>query len=98
MRCADEGKGFVVSLLFNVLLNLHGALPAVVLLVLHFVLGWSPFWALIAFVLWLGRIVVWMVLMRLASRAAVSPPPTVNKNPYSEKKDVRENKNPYSAK
>ncbi|MBR6593603.1 MAG: hypothetical protein IKK83_00255 [Clostridia bacterium] len=98
MRCADEGKGFVLSLLFNMLLNLHGALPAVVLLVLHFVLGWSPYWALIAFVLWLGRIVVWMVLVRLASRAGNSRVYTENKNPYSKKKDERENKNPYSAK
>ncbi len=76
--------GFLPSLLFNLLWNLEGLLPAAVLLGLHFWLGWSPWWAVLAAALWLLGIILRMLLIGWARHCGDTPdPPKRNKNPYS---------------
>ncbi len=85
MRKTRRNGGFFVCLFFNLLLNLEGIVPAILLLVLHFVLDWSVWWAVLAFVLWVLGIVFWMKFMGWASDCGNTPdPPKPNKNPYSE--------------
>ena len=52
MRRTSRSGSFFVCLVFNMLLNLEGLIPAVVLLVLHYALDW-PLWLTFAAVgLW----------------------------------------------
>ena len=84
MRKSKRGKGFLISLLFNMLINLEGIIPALVLLVLRFWLGISIGWFFLALSLWILYIVLWMVFVGWASEAAGTPDrPKENKNPYS---------------
>ncbi len=93
MRRTRRTGNFIIVLLFNILINLDGAIPAVILLGLHFWLGlpiWI-FWAALG--LWLGSMIIYMLVLGFASRCANSPEPyKENKNPYSNR-----NRNPYSA-
>lgn len=66
------------------LLNAEGLIPAAILLVMHFVLGWSWHWAALTGFLWLAWIIIYMLLIGWASRCSGAPdPPKENKNPYS---------------
>lgn len=85
MRRTKINKGFIISLLINMLLNLEGAIPAVILLVLHFVLGWSLIWFFTALALWIAGLALHMLIIGWATEGAMSREPK------------RENKNPYSA-
>lgn len=86
MRRTKRNDGFLLCLLFNMLLNLEGLIPAAVLLALHFFLDWSVWWAVLAVGLWLGWLILWMLLMGWAGRCSNTPdPPKENKNPYSAK-------------
>ena len=88
MRRTTYTGTFFLCLLFNMMLNFRLTIPAWILLILHFVLGISTWWfvgAMGAFVLF---VFFWMLVIRLASRAAASAkdaPPVENKNPYSSK-------------
>ncbi len=42
MRRTKRHRGFFLTLLINLLLNLEGLVPAILLAALHFLLGW-PF-------------------------------------------------------
>ena len=87
MRRMKRGSNFWLCLLINLLLHLEGTIPALLLLVLHFVLGWSVWWAVGALALWILGIVLWMSLMGWAADVGSQPdPPKENKNPYSVKK------------
>lgn len=86
MRKTKRSGNFFVCLLFNMLLNLEGLIPAAVLTILHFVFGWSLLWAALALGLWLLWLVIWMLFMGYAARCSNTPDPK------------KENKNPYSAK
>ena len=68
----------------NLLLNLEGAIPALILLGLHFWLDW-PLWPVwVALGLWVLGIVVWMRIVGWAADCGNTPdPPKENKNPYS---------------
>ncbi len=84
MRKTRRNGGFLLCLLFNMLLNPEGLIPAVVLLVLHFVLGWSVWWAIAAAGGWLLWLIFWMWFIGWAGRCGNAPdPPKENKNPYS---------------
>lgn len=86
MRRASQSGSFWLCLLLNMALNLEGTIPAWILLALHFVLGWSIWWFVLALGLWLGHILLRMALIRWIGRCANSPdPPKINKNPYSAK-------------
>lgn len=84
MRRTKRRGNFFLCLLFNMLLNLKGLIPAAILLALHFWLGWSVWWAVIAFGVWILGIILWMYFIGWASRCSSTPdPPKENKNPYS---------------
>lgn len=86
MRRTRHSGGFFVCLLINLLFNADGAIPAAVLLVLHFVLDWSILWAVGALCIWIALIVIQMLVIGWARRCGDTPdPPKENKNPYSAK-------------
>lgn len=86
MRRTKRRGGFFFSLLINILLNPEGFLPAVVLIVLHFVLGWSLWWAALAAVVWIVWLTIRMLLLGWVVDCGNTPdPPKENKNPYSAK-------------
>lgn len=86
MRRTKRRGGFFFSLLINILLNPEGFLPAVVLIVLHFVLGWSLWWAALAAVVWIVWLTIRMLLLGWVVDCGNMPdPPKENKNPYSAK-------------
>lgn len=74
----------MISLIFNILLNFEGVIPAAVLFALHFWLDISIWWSVAALALWFVWIILWMLFMRWASDCGNTPdPPKENKNPYS---------------
>lgn len=86
MRRTRRTGSFFVCLLFNMLINAEGAIPAVILFVLHFVLGWSLLFAAAALLVWIAGIVIWMLVIGWARKCGDTPdPPKANKNPYSAK-------------
>ena len=84
MRKIRNSGNFFLCLLINILLNLEWTIPAWVLLVLHYMLDWSIWWFWGAIGIWILDILVWMWIMRWASRGSSIPKkPKENKNPYS---------------
>lgn len=84
MRQTKRSEHFLVCLLFNMLLNWEGIIPAVVLFILHRCLGWSVWWAVLALVVWIASLIVWMLVIGWATKCSNTPDrPTENKNPYS---------------
>ena len=76
--------GFLRSYILSLLLNIGGLLPAVVLLVLHFVLGLSLWWMWGAILLWALGVLIRILVISWAARCGDEPPPyQENKNPYS---------------
>lgn len=96
-----KSSGFLISLVFNLVINYEMALVAIALLVLHFVVD-IPFWFfLIALGLWLIPNLIITLFLFLLSGMDSTPAYRENKNPYSVgagKPPVPENKNPYSKK
>lgn len=86
MRRTKRQGGFFFSLLINILLNPEGFLPAIALIVLHFVLGWSLWWAALAAAVWILWLIIRMLLLGWVVKCGNTPdPPKENKNPYSAK-------------
>ncbi len=86
MRKTKCTGGFILCLLINLLFNLEWAIPGIVLLGLHFWLGISVWFSIIAFGFWIVVMIVWMLIMGLTSKCGNTPdPPKENKNPYSVK-------------
>lgn len=84
MRKTNYSGNFFICLLLNIVLNLDELIPAAVLLLLHFVLDISIWWAIGAFILWILWLILWMFFVGWASKAGSEPdPPKENKNPYS---------------
>lgn len=87
MRQTKRSGSFWLCLLSNLLLNLEGTIPAIVLLGMHYVFGLSLWWAAGALALWIFGMVLWMKFMGFAARSSgEKDPPKENKNPYSVKK------------
>ena len=87
MRRTKRSGGFVLCLLFNMLLNLEGLIPAAVLLVLHFIWQWSVWWAVLAAGLWIVYLILWMLFVGFAAKSSNTPdPPKKNKNPLFRRK------------
>lgn len=77
-------KSFFICLLINIVMNFEGAIPAVILLVLHFIFDISIWWALLAFALFIIGIIIWMLVIGWAGKCSNIPDkPKKNKNPYS---------------
>lgn len=93
MRRTQRGGSFWLCLLVNMALNLEWTIPAWILLALHFWLGWSIWWFVLALVLWIVDILFWMKVMGWAADCSNTPdPPKENKNPYSVKSAKGDNK------
>ncbi|WP_295126117.1 hypothetical protein [Ruminococcus sp.] len=70
----------------NLLINLWGAIPAVILLVLHFTIGVPMWFFWIALAGWVVIIGTMTVLMHWISiQPSLPEKPRENKNPYSKK-------------
>ena len=90
MRRTKRNGSFLLCLLINMLLNLEGMIPAVILFVLHFWLGWSIWWAVLALGLWILGLILWMLVIGWAGKCNSTPdPPKENKNPYSSGKSFK---------
>lgn len=84
MHRLRSGGNFLLCLAINMALNADGLIPAVLLLILHFWLGW-PLWLTFAAAgAWLLILIVRMAILRWANCCGNVPdPPRKNKNPYS---------------
>ena len=83
MRRTKRTGNFFLCLLFNMMLNFEGTIPAWILLILHFCIGISIFWFWLALALWIIYLLVWMKIIGWAGRCSTPDPPKENKNPYS---------------
>lgn len=72
-------SGCMFSLLINMLINIKGLLPAVVLIVLHFCIDLSIWWSALAVIIWLAVLIVKMLFISFLSKLD-SVPTTNNKN------------------
>ena len=100
MRRAKLSGSFILCLLFNMLMNLEGLIPAAVLLILHFLFDWSIWWSVLAAALWIVMIILWMLFIGWSGRCGSTPDtPKENKNPYSvgNKKDLKTEKDASEA-
>ena len=77
-------RGFVTSLVINMLLNLSGSIPAWILLACHYVFGISLVWFLIALGVWIAVIVFKMIFMRWIIGIDYDPSSYANKPKGSE--------------
>ena len=72
MRKMKRVGGFLLSLLFNMLLNARGLIPAAVLLVLHYVLR-VPIWlSFAALGIWIAAMIARMLFFGWALRSSLS--------------------------
>ena len=87
MKRYNKNSGFLLGLLFNLLLNAEWSIPAFLFLVLYFVFRNTLFLWLMggAFLLWILLIFALTLLMYLANRSSTPTRKTQNKNPYSSK-------------
>lgn len=86
MKTKNTGHGLFLSLLINLVLNLTWLLPAAILLVLHFWIKLSYWWAVGAVGIWLFGILFWTLFLFFSARAGSErDKPKINKNPYSAK-------------
>lgn len=86
MRKTKHAGSFFICFLLNLLLNIEWAIPAVVLLALHFAIGISIYFFVGALLLYLLVVFFWMLMMSLANKSG------------NLRDEAKENKNPYSAK
>lgn len=85
MRRTKIDTNFIIAFLINILLNLEGSIPGIILLVLHYVFGISIWWSIGAFLIWILYLLVWMWVLGLVNKCSVPDKPKENKNPYSNK-------------
>ncbi len=84
MRRSKRSGGVLLCFLLNLLLNLEWAVPAVVLLVLHFVIDISAWWFVSALALWILIVFVETAVISWVARCDTgSDRQRENKNPYS---------------
>lgn len=84
MRKTKRSGNFFLCLFFNMLLNIEGLIPAAVLLILHFWLKLSIWWAVGMFAAWIVYLIMWMAFIGWAGKCGNTPDlPKENKNPYS---------------
>ncbi|MBQ7548019.1 MAG: hypothetical protein IJT41_13775 [Clostridia bacterium] len=84
MRRTARGHGFLLCLLLNMLFRFEWAVAAIILLAIHFWMGWPLFFVWIALGIWFLYALFVTLILSLANRAGNSPTPQQpNKNPYS---------------
>ena len=85
MRHTDRAGGFLLTLLINLIINWEGTVPALILLALHFAIGWQLWYVWLALGIWAAVILIGTLLIVWAagcSDRTIIPQPE-NKNPYS---------------
>ena len=87
MRTTNRKNGFILCLLLNLILNLEWTVPAIILLVLHFVwIKISIWWFVGAVAIWFIFILLKTVMLSVANRCGkLTDQKQQNKNPYSQK-------------
>lgn len=93
MRYTKRGGNFWLCLLINLLLNLEGTIPAVLLLIAYFVFDISVWWSVGALALWVLGIFLRMKFMGWVISCSNERTYRENKNPYSVKPDGSKNCN-----
>ena len=84
MRRTARNHGFLVCLLINMMFRFEWAIAAIVLLVLHYLLGWPLFLTFVALGIWLVYALFVTAVLSAANRIGNEPTPErPNKNPYS---------------
>ena len=84
MRNSKRGGSFFPCLFINMLMNIGGLLPVLILSVLHFGLKISVWWPVGAFIAWIIYLIMWMAFVGWAGRCGSARDlPKKNKNPYS---------------
>lgn len=100
-RKPKQNSGFLISLVFNLILNIEMGIVAVALLVLHFTFGLPLVFFFIALALWILPTLVMTCFLFFVSGMSGETEYRENKNPYSVGSGSvcePENKNPYSKK
>ena len=87
-----QGKGFFVSLLLNMAFRWFWPALAVVLLILHFAMGWPLWLIVIPLVCWVVHALLITLVLSMATSGAKPKPEPKNINPYSNKDYPREKK------
>lgn len=87
----QAGTGFFAALAINLIFSLEWTIPAWILLVLHFVWGFSLWWFFAALILWVVCVALKTIIFSWLIREGNRPdPPKENKNPYSaSNRDIR---------
>ena len=84
MRNSKRSGNFFLCLLINILMNIEGLLPTVILLVLHFWLKISIWWSVGVFIAWILYLIIRMAFIGWAGKCGSERDlPKENKNPYS---------------
>ncbi len=84
MRNSKRSGSFLLCFFINMLMNIEGLLPSVVLLVLHFWLKISVWWSVGTFIAWILYLIMWMAFIGWAGKCGSARDlPKENKNPYS---------------
>lgn len=84
MRRTAHSHGFFLCLLLNMLFRFEWAVAAIILLVLHFLLGWPLFLTFIPLGIWFMYALTVTLVLSTANRIGNEPPiQRPNKNPYS---------------
>ena len=84
MRKTANHHGFLVCLLINMMFRFEWAIAAIVLLVIHFLLGWPLFLVWIALGIWFLYAFFVTLVLSMANRIGNEPTPErPNRNPYS---------------
>ena len=86
MKHKKYDGGFLLGLLFNMLLNIRWTLPAWILLAAYFIFKISIWWFVGALAVWvIGVAIKTAVFSWLVHVGNIPDPPKENKNPYSSK-------------
>lgn len=86
MRKTSFRGNMLLVWLLNLLLNLQWSIPAWILLIMHFLFGWSLWWFWIALAAWILLTAFFTLFIGWSNKCSNMPdPPRKNKNPYSAK-------------
>ena len=85
-----KGHGFLLSLVLNMVFRWFWPALAVLLLILHFAVGWPLWLIIIPLICWVVHALLITLILGWATRGATPKPEPKNVNPYSSGKDPRE--------
>ena len=78
--------GFIINLLLGLFINIEWGIPALILLILHFVFDISILWFIGALVAWFLLVIASMLIVGFSAKCSnIKDPPKENKNIYSAK-------------